>query len=100
MIEPMMAQESQHGMYPNVDRGQYAAVEQPGFSVNFGAGPIGGGGQIKASPMGILKSIMLPLTGIPKWVNGKVVFGVVLENGIGKKPKTVFQHFSTGRIRR
>lgn len=95
-MEPMMAQESQ--MYPNVDRGQYG--EQPGFSVNFGAGPMGGGGQVKASPMGILKSLMLPLTGIPKWVNGKVVLGIVLENGIGKKPKTIFQHFSTGRIRR
>ena len=95
-IDPMMAQESH--MYPNVDRGQYG--EQPGFSVNFGGGPMGGGGQVKASPMGILKSLMLPFSGIPKWVNGKVVLGIVLENGIGKKPKTIFQHFSTGRIRR
>ncbi|KAI2798779.1 hypothetical protein BLOT_010758 [Blomia tropicalis] len=107
MIEPMMVQESQ--MYPHMNRGhmpQYhhhhygggGGGEPAGFSINMGAGPIGGGGQIKASPMGILKSLVLPLTGIPKWVNGKVVLGIVLENGIGKKPKTVFQHFSTGKI--
>lgn len=95
-FEPMMSQESQ--MYPNVDRGQMYA-EHPGMSINLGGGPMGGGGHMKANPMSFLRS-MLPLSSLPKWINGKVVLGIVLENGIGKKPKTIFQHFSTGRIRR
>ena len=96
-FDPMIPQESQ--MYPNVDRGQPMYAEQPGMSINIGGGPIGGGGHVKANPVGFLRS-MLPLSGLPKWINGKVVLGIVLENGIGKKPKTIFQHFSTGKIRR
>ena len=92
----MVAGESQ--MYGNVDRGHGYAMEQPGFSVSMGAGPMGGGGHVKASPLGIVKTLLQPFSGRPKWINGKIVLGVVLENGIGKKPKTVFQHFSTGRI--
>ena len=91
-------------MQQNVDRGNGGYYyEQPGSQMSIGGGPMGGGGQFKLSPMGILKTIMLPLLPKPRMnLNGKVVFGVVLENGVGfgKKPKTVFQHFSTGRIRR
>lgn len=96
-----MAQESQN--YNYVDRGQYMQYEKPGMQLSLGAGPMGGGSQLKVSPMGILKTLVLPLLPKPRMnLNGKVVFGVVLENGVGfgKKPKTVFQHYSTGRLRR
>lgn len=100
-LEQMLTQESQvHSM---VDRAPGYGYEYPGSSMSFGGGPMGGGGQVKVSPMGLLKTIILPLMPKPRMnLNGKVVFGVVLENGVGfgKKPKTVFQHFSTGRIRR
>lgn len=75
--------------------------EKPGIQLSFGGGPMGGGGQLKTSPMGIFKTLLLPLLPKPRMnLNGKVVFGVVLENGVGfgKKPKVVAQHFSTGHI--
>lgn len=51
-----------------------------GITFHFGGGPIGGGTQLITSPMGIFKHLMLPLLPNPRVnLNGKVVFGVVLE---------------------
>jgi hypothetical protein len=83
------------------ERGHSSHGESPGVQLNFGGGPMGGGGQLMTSPMGIFKTLILPLMPKPRMnLNGKVVFGVVLENGVGfgKKPKILAQHFSTGRI--
>ena len=95
-------QESRPMAYQIKQRGHsMQKSEKPGIQLSFGGGPMGGGGQLKTSPMGIFKTLLLPLLPKPRMnLNGKVVFGVVLENGVGfgKKPKIVAQHFSTGRI--
>ncbi|KAF7492841.1 hypothetical protein SSS_06846 [Sarcoptes scabiei] len=110
-IDPMMLQESQYQQLSSLDRrykvprpkGHHYPMESAGVQLRFGGGPLGGGSQVKVNPMAILKTIALPLMRKPAMnLNGKVVFGVVLENGIGhgRKPKTVFQHYSTGRIKK
>ena len=60
-----------------------------GLSIGLGGGPSAGGAQLITSPMGIFKSLLLPLLPRPRMnLNGKVVFGVVLEKGVGfGKPK-------------
>jgi hypothetical protein len=65
-----------------------------GLSIGLGGGPSSGGAQLITSPMGIFKSLLLPLLPRPRMnLNGKVVFGVVLEKGVGfgkpKKPPVV-----------
>src|SRR6185437_3205256 len=63
-----------------------------GITLHFGGGPVGGGGQLVTHPIGIFKSLVLPLLPKPRMnVNGKVVFGVVLENavGFGKQPPVI-----------
>ena len=77
-------------------RGPYgAASNDKGLTLHFGGGPIGGGGQIVTSPIGIFKTLLLPLLPKPRVnLNGKVVFGVVLEKtaGFGKqKPNPIQQ---------
>jgi hypothetical protein len=63
-----------------------------GLTLHFGGGPMGGGGQLLTSPVGIFKTLLLPLLPKPRVnLNGKVVFGVVLEKGVGfgkQKPPT------------
>lgn len=55
-----------------------------GLTFHFGGGPMGGGGQLVTSPVGIFKTLLLPLLPKPRVnLNGKVVFGVVLEKGVG-----------------
>lgn len=55
-----------------------------GLTFHFGGGPVGGGGQVMTSPLGIFKTLLLPLLPKPRVnLNGKVVFGVVLEKGVG-----------------
>lgn len=55
-----------------------------GLTLHFGGGPGGGGSQLITSPMGIFKTLLLPLLPKPRMnLNGKVVFGVVLEKGVG-----------------
>ena len=57
-----------------------------GITVHFGGGPVGGGGQVMTSPLSLVKSLLFPLFRKPKLnLNGKIVFGVVLENN--SKPK-------------
>lgn len=73
----------------NVDEGH-----EKGLSIGLGGGPSSGGAQLITSPMGIFKSLLLPLLPRPRMnLNGKVVFGVVLEKGVGfgkpKKPPIV-----------
>lgn len=64
-----------------------------GLTLHFGGGPVGGGGQLVTSPVGIFKTLLLPLLPKPRVnLNGKVVFGVVLEKGVGfgkQKPSMV-----------
>ena len=64
-----------------------------GLTLHFGGGPVGGGGQLITSPVGIFKTLLLPLLPRPRVnLNGKVVFGVVLEKGVGfgkQKPNIV-----------
>lgn len=55
-----------------------------GLTLHFGGGPMAGGGQLMTSPVGIFKTLLLPLLPKPRVnLNGKVVFGVVLEKGVG-----------------
>ena len=104
--DQMMTQESRYKTA--VDRGYrgggYAPMEAAGMQVRFGGGPMGGGSQVKVNPMAILKTLAFPMMKKPALnLNGKVVLGIVLENGAHgpyRKPKTVFQHYSTGRIKR
>lgn len=65
--------------------GSYQDPTPPrGLTLHFGGGPIGGGGQVMTSPLGIFKTLLLPLLPRPRVnLNGKVVFGVVLEKGVG-----------------
>jgi len=81
---------------PNYDTASnYNKGDDKGITLHFGGGPVGGGGQIVTSPIGIFKSLMLPLLPKPRVnLNGKVVFGVVLENnvGFGKKNKGIMSH--------
>ncbi|KAI1301370.1 hypothetical protein HDE_02650 [Halotydeus destructor] len=54
-----------------------------GLTLHFGGGPVGGGGQLITSPVGIFKTLLLPMLPKPRVnLNGKVVFGVVLEKGV------------------
>lgn len=99
--ESQVPQESHAMPSYQLERGHTSHGDHPGVQLNFGGGPMGGGGQLMTSPMGIFKTLILPLMPKPRMnLNGKVVFGVVLENGVGfgKKPKILAQHFSTGRI--
>lgn len=55
-----------------------------GLTLHFGGGPVGGGTQLMTSPVGIFKTLLLPLLPKPRMnLNGKVVFGVVLEKSAG-----------------
>ena len=67
--------------------GTYQEPAPPqGLTLHFGGGPMGGGGQLMTSPLGIFKTLLLPLLPRPRVnLNGKVVFGLVLENGSGSK---------------
>lgn len=71
----------------NKGGGHYQGQESDpskGLTLHFGGGPMGGGGQIMTSPVGIFKTLLLPLLPKPRVnLNGKVVFGVVLEKGVG-----------------
>ena len=94
-----IAQESMpHRQYAPMDSGP-----GKGVTLHFGGGPMGGGGQLMTSPLGIFKTLLLPLMPKPRMnLNGKVVFGVVLENAVGfgknKKPQIIAQHYSEGHI--
>ncbi|OTF69818.1 hypothetical protein BLA29_005651 [Euroglyphus maynei] len=80
--DQMMMQESRYK--PAVTRGNYAPKEAAGMQVRFGAGPMGGGSQVKVNPMAILKTLAFPMMKRPALnLNGKVVLGIVLENGAG-----------------
>ena len=60
-----------------------------GIHMSFGSGPSSGGAQLITNPLGIFKSLFLPLLPKPRMnLNGKVVFGVVLDTNIRKPPKT------------
>lgn len=60
-----------------------------GLHMSFGSGPSSGGAQLITNPLGIFKSLFLPLLPKPRMnLNGKVVFGVVLDTNIRKPPKT------------
>lgn len=57
-----------------------------GLHMSFGSGPSSGGAQLITNPLGIFKSLFLPLLPKPRMnLNGKVVFGVVLDTSL-KKP--------------
>ena len=63
-----------------------ASGANKGLTLHFGGGPVGGGGQLVTNPVGIFKTLLLPL--LPKHhanFNGKLVFGFVLEKGVQKK---------------
>ena len=65
-----------------------ASGANKGLTLHFGGGPVGGGGQLVTNPVGIFKTLLLPL--LPKHhanFNGKLVFGFVLEKGVQKKVK-------------
>ena len=70
-----------------------ASGSSKGLTLHFGGGPMGGGGQLMTSPVGIFKTLLLPLLPKPRVnLNGKVVFGVVLEKGVGfgkQKPSPI-----------
>lgn len=70
-----------------------ASGSSKGLTFHFGGGPMGGGGQLMTSPVGIFKTLLLPLLPKPRVnLNGKVVFGVVLEKGVGfgkQKPSPI-----------
>lgn len=68
-----------------------------GITFHFGGGPIGGGTQLITSPMGIFKHLMIPLLPNPRVnLNGKVVFGVVLEKSTAFGPPPKKKHFLWG----
>lgn len=68
----------------NEDEGYAESAPAKGLTFHFGGGPMGGGGQVMTSPLGIFKTLLLPLLPKPRMnLNGKVVFGVVLEKGVG-----------------
>lgn len=65
-----------------------ASGANKGLTLHFGGGPVGGGGQLVTNPVGIFKTLLLPL--LPKHhanFNGKLVFGFVLEKGVKKQVK-------------
>ena len=69
---------------PEESGGYQESSPQKGLTFHFGGGPMGGGGQVMTSPLGIFKTLLLPLLPKPRVnLNGKVVFGVVLEKGVG-----------------
>ncbi|XP_053212057.1 uncharacterized protein DDB_G0283357-like [Panonychus citri] len=69
---------------PEESGGYQESTPQKGLTFHFGGGPMGGGGQVMTSPLGIFKTLLLPLLPKPRVnLNGKVVFGVVLEKGVG-----------------
>ncbi|XP_074602907.1 uncharacterized protein LOC141856482 isoform X2 [Brevipalpus obovatus] len=70
---------------PDDEPGGYQeSAPAKGITLHFGGGPMGGGGQVMTSPLGIFKTLLLPLLPKPRMnLNGKVVFGVVLEKGVG-----------------
>lgn len=82
--------------------GYQESAPAKGLTFHFGGGPMGGGGQLMTSPLGIFKTLLLPLLPKPRMnLNGKVVFGVVLEKGVGfgkqkhppPPPPPAYHHF-------
>lgn len=65
---------------PPAHYGNENEKKSKGLTFHLGGGPVGGGSQLITSPIGIFRQLMLPLLPSPRAnLNGKIVFGVVLE---------------------